>query len=134
MQKPKSRRPVISRFSRWIRIYTSIRHDPKILCISPELRWDYVCILTIAGETSDGILPPIEAIAIELRHPTAKAAEVIQALIERGLIDVVAYAGTLTKLRPHGWNERQFKSDHDSGERSRRSRQASKKNELQESN
>lgn len=106
----KSKRPVVSRFSPWLRLYTSIRNDPKVLALSHPMRWNYIVILTCAADAPDGILPPIGHLAIELRLTPCDAQQAVNDLIECGLLDIVR-RGESNVLRPHNWAARQFKSD-----------------------
>lgn len=106
----KSKRPVISRFSPWLRLYTSIRNDPKVLALSHPMRWNYIAILTCAADSPDGILPPIGHLAIELRLTPCDAQQAVNDLIECGLLDIVRRGESAT-LRPHNWSARQYKSD-----------------------
>jgi len=91
--------------SRWLRIDEDCIHNPKILKLPEALRWQWVALLCIASK-NDGVLPPIDDIALCLRVPEAKAAEFITKLVKARLID---RDGDV--FVPHNWNKRQFKTD-----------------------
>lgn len=118
----KSKAPIVTRYSRWVRLYTSIRHDPKIGMLSDHQFRAWINILMIAGETEGGKLPPVKSIAFELRTTPDRAQQLIDDLIDVGLIDVAGRAGDILVLVPHNWTARQFQSD-TSTERSRRHRE-----------
>jgi hypothetical protein len=121
--KPK---PLISRMSPWVRLYTSIRHDPKILVLSHRDRWIYIALLAMAGESKDGTLTNDRAhIAIELRITLPEAEQLLNEFIENGLLDIVGWQGDVPILSPHNWAGRQYKSDN-SAERTRAWRERGK--------
>ena len=103
--------PIISRYSRWIRVYSSARHDPKILSMPKAQRWEWMAVLMVAGDTESGILPPVDHLACELRMSAEDTQQLIDDLIFRGLIDIVDRIGNTPVLRPHEWDKRQYKSD-----------------------
>lgn len=90
---------------RWFRLYDDTINDPKILKLPEALRWHWIAMLCIASK-SEGALPPLDDIAIQLRVTTGKATEVMAALVKAGLLDK-----TETGFTPHNWNGRQYKSD-----------------------
>lgn len=102
---------VEGRYSRWIRKYTESIHDPKIVSLTDRQYRVWDIVLLIAGKHPDGILPPIQDVACDLRCTVVEAQAVIDELIMRGLIDIVRRAGDSITLRPHNWDQRQFKSD-----------------------
>jgi len=65
----------------------------------------WVNLLSLAAR-NEGDLPPVEDIAFALRMSEKEAQELIDYLIEKGLIDE-----TECGLEPHNWNGRQYKSD-----------------------
>lgn len=91
--------------SRWLRINEDCIDNPKILKLPEALRWQWVALLCVASK-NDGVLPPIDDVALCLRVPEAKAAEFIAKLVKARLID---REGDV--FVPHNWNKRQFKSD-----------------------
>lgn len=90
---------------RWLRLYDDTINDPKILKLPEVMRWHWIAMLCVASK-NDGILPPLEDIAIQLRMTAAKAMEIITALVKATLLDK-----TETGFAPHNWNGRQYKSD-----------------------
>lgn len=91
--------------SRWLRINEDCIDHPKILKLPEALRWQWIALLCVASK-NDGVLPPIEDVALCLRVPEAKAAEFITKLVKARLID---RQGDV--FVPHNWDKRQFKSD-----------------------
>lgn len=91
--------------SRWLRINEDCIDNPKILKLPEALRWQWVALLCVASK-NDGVLPPIDDVALCLRVPEAKAAEFITKLVKARLIDRDG-----DHFVPHNWTKRQFKSD-----------------------
>jgi len=91
--------------SRWLRINEDCIDNPKILKLPADLRWQWVALLCVASK-NDGVLPPIDDVALCLRVPETKAAEFITKLVRAKLIDKEG-----DHFVPHNWNKRQFKSD-----------------------
>lgn len=91
--------------SRWLRINEDCIDNPKILKLPVDLRWQWVALLCVASK-NDGVLPPIDDVALCLRVPEAKAAEYITKLVKAKLIDKQGDV-----FLPHNWDKRQFKSD-----------------------
>lgn len=91
--------------SRWFRMYTDVLDDPKVQKLPPPLFKVWVNILCLAGR-NDGLLPSVEDIAFSLRLDDDACALSIKELVSRGLLDEVG-----DDLKPHNWDERQFKSD-----------------------
>ena len=120
-QRRKSK-PVITRYSRWIRLYSSLRHDPKIVRLGDLHFRTWITVLLVAGEHPEGILPSIDDLACELRCAPPRAEQLIGDLIDWGLVDIVSRTGDGPILQPHNWNARQFQSDN-STERSRKHRE-----------
>ncbi len=102
---------VEGRYSRWIRKYTESIHDPKIVSLTDRQYRVWDIVLLIAGKSPDGTLPPIQDIACDLRCTVVEAQAVIDELIMKGLLDIVRRAGESITVRPHNWDQRQFKSD-----------------------
>jgi hypothetical protein len=91
--------------SRWLRVNEDCIDNPKVLKLPDALRWQWVALLCVASK-NDGVLPPIDDVALCLRVPEAKAAEYITKLVKAKLID---REGDV--FVPHNWSKRQFKSD-----------------------
>lgn len=91
--------------SRWFRVYDDVINDPKLLKLPETLRWQWLAMLCVASKNG-GKLPSNEDIALMLRVPEAKAAELVTKLVKAKLIDNVDGA-----FVPHNWEGRQFKSD-----------------------
>jgi hypothetical protein len=90
---------------RWFRFYDDAINDPKILKLPEASRWHWTALLCIASK-NDGILPPIEDVALMLRVKPAAAAAIIAQMKSAGLLDLVD-----GKYAPHNWSGRQYKSD-----------------------
>jgi hypothetical protein len=90
---------------RWLRLYTSVVNDPKLQRLPAETFRSVINMWCIAAD-HDGVLPSEDDIAFILRKPLAKVQALLIDLIRLGLID-----DTETGLKPHNWDERQFKSD-----------------------
>lgn len=91
--------------SRWLRFYDDAINDPKVVKLPEATRWHWVAILCVASK-NDGVLPPLDDVAIQLRVTPAKATGIIVALLKAGLLDK-----TETGYEPHNWGVRQYKSD-----------------------
>ena len=89
----------------WLRLYTSIVHDPKVQCLTSDDFRGWINILCLAKE-GDGLLPSIRDIAFSLRITQAEAQRLLEVLESEGLLDA-----TDKGLKPHNWNGRQFQSD-----------------------
>lgn len=90
----------------WFRFYGDALNDPKIIKLSDQLYRAWSGLLCIASK-NNGVLPPVEDIAIMLRVTVSHAEEMVSELIARELIDKDK-RGTMT---PHNWRKRQYKSD-----------------------
>jgi len=120
---PPSERPS-SVQGAWFRVYDEILEDPKILGLSPEVRWYYVGILAVfskkngrktneksskndqkTNERFQKILPNLEEIAIRLRVQKRKAERIVRELIDVGLIEELPDDQGLTV---HNWDGRQW--------------------------
>jgi len=100
-----------ARFSQWFRVYTEIIDDPKTAQLSDRHGWGWIRILSIAKRAGDGILPPIADIAFYLRCSRTDAENLVNDLIEIGLLDVMSSAGNGSIIKPHNWDGRQFRWD-----------------------
>lgn len=93
----------------WFRLYDEMMDDPKVLSLSFESRWYYICLLSCASrQPRRGDLPDMKAISIHLRTSKPKAEKIVREFIGLGFIDATT---TGSPLRIHGWDGRQFKSD-----------------------
>ncbi|MFQ5622425.1 MAG: hypothetical protein ACE5FS_03415 [Paracoccaceae bacterium] len=90
----------------WFRMYDSVLDDPKLQKLLPETFRGWVNLLCLA-KRYDGDLPGIDDIAFALRLEIDDAQNLIDTLIEAGLLEM---AGN-SHLRPHNWSSRQYKSD-----------------------
>ena len=102
---------------RWFRLYDDVLNDPKVQKLSGETFKLWINVLCIASKHG-GVLPNLEDLAFELRLPTLVCKTEIDTLKAAGLIDGDK------KLKPHGWEKRQYKSD-TSTERVKRFRERS---------
>lgn len=101
--------------SRWFRFYDDAINDPKILKLSDNLFRVWVGILCAASK-NNGELPTLEDLALVVRMKPEKLRAALEGLKKSGLIDEVEAV-----LKPHNWDERQYKSD-SSAERMKRHR------------
>lgn len=107
----KIKAKIETRYSRWIRKYIDSIHDPKVVSLTDHQYRAWDILLLVAGRAPDGILPPIRDIACDLRCNIVHAQSLLDDLINAGLIDIVGRAGDIVQLRPHNWEQRQFKWD-----------------------
>jgi len=90
--------------TRWFRLYDDVLNDPKVQKLNGELFKLWINVLCIASKHG-GVLPSLDDLAFELRLPTLVCKTKIDMLKAAGLIDGDK------KLKPHGWEKRQYKSD-----------------------
>jgi hypothetical protein len=102
---------------RWFRLYDDVLNDPKVQKLSGETFKLWINVLCIASKHG-GVLPSLNDLAFQLRLSTLVCKTEIDILKQAGLIDGDK------KLKPHGWEKRQYKSD-TSTERVRRFRERS---------
>lgn len=100
-----------ARYSRWFRVYTEIIDDPKTAQLNDRHGWGWVKLLAVAKRSDDGILPSIGDIAFHLRCSRNDAENLVNDLIEIGLLDVVSSVGNGSAIKPHNWDARQFRWD-----------------------
>lgn len=96
--------------SRWFRFYDSALDDPKVQTLDGDTFKVWVNMLCLASR-NDGRLPAIEHIAFALRCDQTVAERYIERLSNAGLIDRHNGGTNGYHYAPHGWKERQFKSD-----------------------
>jgi hypothetical protein len=89
---------------RWFRLYDDVLNDPKVQKLSGETFKLWINVLCIASKHG-GVLPNLDDLAFQLRLPTLVCKTEIDTLKAAGLIDGDK------KLKPHGWEKRQYKSD-----------------------
>jgi hypothetical protein len=102
----------------WFRLYNDVVHDPKVQDLSPKMFKFWINLLCLTSK-HNGFLPPLTEISFALRLTEMKVQEGLDQLSLARLID-----NTPQGLRPHGWDNRQFKSD-GSTERVKRFRERS---------
>lgn len=110
--------------SRWFRFYAEALDDPKVQRLDGETFKAWVNLLCLAAR-NDGFLPEPDDIAFALRMDRIAAGSLVDRLRIAGLIDVVKGGANGARIAPHGWQERQYKSD-TSTDRVKRFRQRSK--------
>lgn len=102
---------------RWFRLYDEVLNDPKVQKLSGETFKLWINVLCIASKHG-GVLPNLDDLAFQLRLPILVCKTEIDTLKAAGLIDGDK------RLKPHGWEKRQYKSD-TSTERVKRFRERS---------
>lgn len=90
----------------WLRWYTDVMHNPKVHRLGRGAEfWTWTMLLCAYRENGDK-LPSIDDLAFTLRTPKNTLLKHIETIIRVGLLD-----RTTDGLKPHNWDERQFKSD-----------------------
>lgn len=110
--------------SRWFRFYEEALDNPKVQRLDGETFKAWVNLLCLASRHG-GFLPSVEVIAFGLRMAEDGALAVVERLLSATLLDKVSGGVDGYRYAPHGWNERQYKSD-TSTDRVKRFRQRSK--------
>jgi hypothetical protein len=108
--------------TRWFRFYSEALEDPKVQRLDGETFKAWVNLLCLAAKNS-GRLPPVEDVAFALRIGADAAQALLDRLFNASLLDR-SKSGSGFRYAPHGWQERQYKSD-TSTERVKRFRQRS---------
>ena len=112
--------------SLWLRLYTEVLNDPKVQRLDGDTFKGWVNLLCVAKESSgNGTLPTLSDIAFYLRTDANTAGQLVQRLIEAGLID---YDGERYVM--HGWNQRQYESDNDPTATERKRRERDRKRDV----
>jgi hypothetical protein len=96
---------VMTRMTRWFRVYDDLVDDPKVQRLEPSLFKALVnlwCLTSAKG----GVLPSIDEMAFKLRMKSQKAQRILDALKAAGLFE-----DDETGTHPHNWEGRQHKSD-----------------------
>lgn len=110
--------------SRWFRFYSEALDDPKVQRLDGDTFKAWVNLLCLASRNG-GFFPPIDDIAFALRIDAACAQTLLERLLNATLIDSLNGGPNGRRYAPHGWQERQYKSD-TSTDRVKRFRQRSK--------
>ncbi|MGV1682935.1 hypothetical protein [Sphingopyxis sp. NJF-3] len=96
--------------ARWFRFYDEALDDPKVQTLPPELFKAWVNLLCIASK-NDGILPAVDKISFSLRIDERGVERLLERLLNEGLIDRRNGGVNGYHYAPHGWDQRQYKSD-----------------------
>ena len=95
----------------WFRFWHGAISSPKVLRLSPRLRWGWIQMLCVASANSErGTLPPTADLRFHLGMSEKKVRSIIDKLVEAGLIDCDG-----DSLRMHDWDEWQYESDSSTG-------------------
>jgi len=108
----------------WFRFHTEALNDPKVQTLDGDTFKAWVNLLCIASNCG-GKLPSIEDMAFALRCTVNAVETVLERLLNGGLIDKLNGGPNGYHYAPHGWTERQYKSDSSTG-RVKRFRERSK--------
>jgi hypothetical protein len=94
---------------RWLRLYDDVLDDPKVQRLSPELFKHWINLLCLANKGSPrGAIPTdLDDLSFRLRVSVDEATQILVRLSEAGLLE----RDDENRLHPHGWDQRQFKSD-----------------------
>ena len=112
--------------SLWLRLYTEVLNDPKVQRLDGETFKGWINLLCIAKESSgNGDLPELADIAFYLRTDAETASQLMQRLVDAGLID---YDGERYVM--HGWTQRQYESDSDPTAIERKRRERDRKRDV----
>lgn len=96
--------------SRWFRYHVDALNNPKVQKLDGETFKGWVNLLCIAA-MHDGKLPPMSDIAFALRTDDNAARTLVERLLNATLIDRLNGGVNGVTYAPHGWDERQYKSD-----------------------
>lgn len=94
----------------WFRYHIEALDDPKVQLLSGDDFKTWVNLLCIAAK-NNGKLPAIEDISFSLRRPSDAIEAVLERFLSATLIDKVSGGVNGYHYAPHGWKERQYKSD-----------------------
>jgi hypothetical protein len=108
----------------WFRMYEEALDDPKVQRLSGDDFKAWINLLCLASRNG-GRLPPSADVAFALRMDAHGAATLLSRLADGGLLDTRQGGAHGSHHAPHGWEERQYKSD-TSTDRVKRFRQRSK--------
>jgi len=96
--------------SRWFRFYAEALDDPKVQKLDPSTFKHWVNLLCLAAK-NDGVLPAQDDIAFALRIDDIACQSLLDRLLIAGLIDILKGGPNGSRIAPHGWSARQYKSD-----------------------
>lgn len=96
--------------SRWFRFYAEALDDPKVQKLDPSTFKHWVNLLCLAAK-NDGVLPAQDDIAFALRIDDIACQSLLDRLLIAGLIDILKGGPNGSRIAPHGWAARQYKSD-----------------------
>lgn len=96
--------------SRWFRFYAEALDDPKVQKLEPSTFKHWVNLLCLAAK-NDGVLPSQEDIAFALRIDEIACQSLLDRLLIAGLIDILKGGPNGSRIAPHAWSQRQYKSD-----------------------
>lgn len=108
----------------WFRLYDEMLDDPKVQVLPAEDFRAYVNLLCLANR-HDGFLPSTAQIGFALRIDEIAVRSLVDRLRIAGLIDTLKGGPNGSRIAPHGWAKRQYKSD-SSTDRVKRFRERSK--------
>lgn len=96
--------------SRWFRFHDQALNDPKVQRLDGDTFKAWVNLLCLASQNG-GKLPCISDIAFALRETENAIETLVERLLNGGLIDRLNGGVNGYHYAPHGWSERQYKSD-----------------------
>jgi hypothetical protein len=94
----------------WFRMYDEVLDDPKVQKLPGDDFKAWVNLLCLARR-NDGVLPAIPEIAFALRMDDIACRSLLDRLATAGLIDSLKGGANGSRIAPHGWGKRQYKSD-----------------------
>lgn len=108
----------------WLRLYDELLDDPKVQRLSGDDFKAWINLLCLARR-HDGFLPDEEAITFALRIDRIACRSLLDRLAIASLIETIKGGPNGSRIAPHGWTKRQYKTD-TSTERVKRYRKRSK--------
>lgn len=95
---------------KWLKLWSEVRNNTKLLKLSPADRWSWIVLLCVASEGSPrGSLPSVQDVAIELRTTPGKASSLLTRFRDpHGLLD---YDAESQRMVIHDWKDWQTKVD-----------------------
>ena len=93
--------------TRWFRSHVAKLENPKVQRLSDAHYRAWESLLCVAARF-DGVLPDLADTAFYLRRSPEETAELVEALIEARLFE-----RTDAGIRPHDWDDWQYRSDFD---------------------
>jgi len=91
--------------ARWFRFYADAHRNPKVAKLSDKDFRLWVELLSVASE-KDGLIPCLEDLRHMLKRRLDHLSSAVDRLISARLIDPLGDG-----YKPHGWDEKQYKSD-----------------------